>query len=388
MEFFETRLGLGIVIMALAVAPSGRANAEATAVSVPIIPTSYSPLSGNGQWVVGRNSEGGARWHVSGIVESIGAIEPTAVSDDGSVVVGFDAIWREGIGVAATSGAMFGVSPNGAWACGNWQGRAARWQTSDPATAYLVRNMPDVVWSAASGITNDRVVSMVVRFADGRYRAARSSFDVGVDGFVQFETPHDLNSWAWSCSANGQHFVGHTHPSGGYLGGQPGAPASFRLGGQFVPLDFLFGGVRGEARQASADGSVFAGWCLVANMGNVATMWYSEVGAVNLNELLRRSGDPVPGVEFTGVIDVSASGRTVLASSPAGTWLIRDLPRPAPCKADLSDDLRVDGIDLGLLLAVWGTPNDLGADLDASGSVDGADLGALLAAWGPCAIAG
>lgn len=344
-------LGLSFALAAVLI---GRLVGEVTAVAVPIYPSSYSPLSGNGQWVVGRSSEGDVRWHVSGLVEPVGAIGPTAVSDDGSVVVGVDGIWCEGVGATATGGAVFGVSPNGVWACGNWQGRAARWQTSDPGMVHPVRNMPETFWSAAGGITNDRVVSMVVRFADGRYRAARSSFDGGVDGFVQFEAPHDLNSWAWSCSANGQHFVGHIHPAGGYQVGQPGTPAAFRLAGQFVPLDLLRGGVRGEARQASADGSVFVGWSLVADVGNVATLWYSGVGAVNLNELLRRSGNPVPGVEFTGVNDVSADGRTVLASSPSGTWLIRDLPRPAPCKPDLSDDLRVDGVDLGLLLAAWG----------------------------------
>ena len=50
--------------------------------------------------------------------------------------------------------------------------------------------------------------------------------------------------------------------------------------------------------------------------------------------------------------------------------------------ADFNGDGRVDGADLGLLLASWGacsSPCD--PDLTGDGNVDGADLGLLLAAW-------
>lgn len=46
--------------------------------------------------------------------------------------------------------------------------------------------------------------------------------------------------------------------------------------------------------------------------------------------------------------------------------------------ADLNGDCVVNGADLGILLASWGTP---AADLDGNGTTDGADLGALLSAW-------
>jgi hypothetical protein len=55
------------------------------------------------------------------------------------------------------------------------------------------------------------------------------------------------------------------------------------------------------------------------------------------------------------------------------------------CPADLNDDEVVDGNDLGLLLAAWGTcAGTCPADLNVDGAVDGNDLGILLAAWGPC----
>lgn len=47
---------------------------------------------------------------------------------------------------------------------------------------------------------------------------------------------------------------------------------------------------------------------------------------------------------------------------------------------DLNGDGVVDGADLGILLAAWGSA-DPAADLNGDGVVDGADLGALLAAW-------
>lgn len=46
---------------------------------------------------------------------------------------------------------------------------------------------------------------------------------------------------------------------------------------------------------------------------------------------------------------------------------------------DFNCDGCVDGGDLGVLLAAWGTP---GADLSGDGSTDGADLGIFLSLWG------
>ena len=55
----------------------------------------------------------------------------------------------------------------------------------------------------------------------------------------------------------------------------------------------------------------------------------------------------------------------VIASSPLG---------------DLNGDRLVNGADLGILLAAWGS-GDTVADLDCDGTVGGADLGLLLAGW-------
>jgi hypothetical protein len=56
-----------------------------------------------------------------------------------------------------------------------------------------------------------------------------------------------------------------------------------------------------------------------------------------------------------------------------------------PCPGDFNGDGVVDGADIGILLAEWGSC-DKGciADVDGDGDVDGADLGRFLALWGPC----
>jgi hypothetical protein len=43
----------------------------------------------------------------------------------------------------------------------------------------------------------------------------------------------------------------------------------------------------------------------------------------------------------------------------------------------------VDGVDLGELLSAWG-PGNGPADLNGDGQVDGADLSLLQANWGTC----
>ena len=53
------------------------------------------------------------------------------------------------------------------------------------------------------------------------------------------------------------------------------------------------------------------------------------------------------------------------------------------CRSDLNFDGKVDGADMGLLLAEWGTSRSI-ADITRDGTVDGADLGMLLGAFGDC----
>ena len=52
-----------------------------------------------------------------------------------------------------------------------------------------------------------------------------------------------------------------------------------------------------------------------------------------------------------------------------------------PCLGDLNNDGTINGADLGLIIAMWGTPD---GDLTGDGTTNGADLGLLIAGWGLC----
>jgi hypothetical protein len=61
------------------------------------------------------------------------------------------------------------------------------------------------------------------------------------------------------------------------------------------------------------------------------------------------------------------------------------VPDGCECIADLNSDGVVQGADLGLMLAAWGSvPAGVAADNNRDGAVDGNDLGLMLAGWGPC----
>lgn len=105
--------------------------------------------------------------------------------------------------------------------------------------------------------------------------------------------------------------------------------------------------------------------------------------------------DPTPGAEtwdiYTyeddglphyqlGDVEFDSGGNLWVSTISEGVTRInvgRTTPAPSP---DLNGDGVVDGADLGLLLAAWGTSSPA-ADLNQDGVIDGADLGALLAAW-------
>ena len=65
-------------------------------------------------------------------------------------------------------------------------------------------------------------------------------------------------------------------------------------------------------------------------------------------------------------------------------WLLEHRrTSPVQCIADLNGDGIVEGEDLTLILAGWGTDSP-DQDLDGNGTVEGGDLSILLASWGEC----
>ena len=80
----------------------------------------------------------------------------------------------------------------------------------------------------------------------------------------------------------------------------------------------------------------------------------------------------LPAIRYVRIVNDGANSTPEIDA-------IADVAPDAP-SPDVNDDGRVDGADMGLLLALWGT-DDPDMDLDGSGDVGGGDLGILLAAW-------
>lgn len=53
------------------------------------------------------------------------------------------------------------------------------------------------------------------------------------------------------------------------------------------------------------------------------------------------------------------------------------------CPSDISDDGRVDGLDIAFVLSDWGSAQSR-SDINGDGAVDGADLAGVLNGWGLC----
>ena len=92
---------------------------------------------------------------------------------------------------------------------------------------------------------------------------------------------------------------------------------------------------------------------------------------------------PVWFTEVQGSSHVYQPGAADLVWTRSFSQIVSEVTVCTPCPAEINGDGSVDGADLGMLLAAWGSA-DSASDLDGNGSVGGADLGMLLAAWGGC----
>ena len=87
----------------------------------------------------------------------------------------------------------------------------------------------------------------------------------------------------------------------------------------------------------------------------------------------------VNGMTFAEAAYASMPGLS-WANVPVGDPLARVSIVAAGHPADFDSSGGVDGTDLAILLAAWGSP---GGDVTGDGTTNGADLAVLLAAWGP-----
>lgn len=161
-------------------------------------------------------------------------------------------------------------------------------------------------------------------------------------------------------------------------------------------LPFIWSSKRGmvaiplprNTNQGAAFGVNSRGWAVGTAAGNTAIPFlYDGSSTHRLQDLL----PPDSGWDLSNNFIAKATGISeggVIVGTGVYQGNVRAfamIPQPPSCLGDLNYDGKVDGQDLGILLAAWG-PVARGAsqDLNRDGEVDGRDLGVMLAAWGEC----
>jgi hypothetical protein len=135
------------------------------------------------------------------------------------------------------------------------------------------------------------------------------------------------------------------------------------------------------------------------SLGDIEDIKCMGNGYVDSNVVLRRDGSVTtsPAWYWRPIPQNLGRVSSFADSNPAPGWgagdarlVISDTPQPL-CTGNLTGydpanyHQRVDGEDLGVLLASWGNAErGSAADFNGDGIVDGADLGTLLNAWGEC----
>lgn len=138
------------------------------------------------------------------------------------------------------------------------------------------------------------------------------------------------------------------------------------------------GGIGGAAHVSQ--GSITLIDCLVADnmvMGQGGGLSMSSSGTAILQST-RVCGNLAPN-------DAQIRGGWSDAGGACVSDNCGECPDAPPCPADVNGDGLVNGVDLGEVLAAWGScKQGCAADIDGSGAVNGADLAIVLSAWGTC----
>lgn len=238
-------------------------------------------------------------------------------------------------------------------------GSNAYGQSSVPAGIYTGMNV-DVVDIAAGGLHS------IARHADGRLTCwgAGAPGDPVDNNIRCGQANPPVNLGPVSAVAAGSFHTAALRPDGTVVcwgAGSTDATYNFNVRQSMVPANL--------------------GPCVRVAASTYATVALTASGTVRVWGWSQDSG------LCDGQCDLPAELGSIstLMSSFLGVVLVTDRPR-SPCPSDLVASCNVDGADLGVLLASWGSnPAVADADLDGDSVVDGQDLGILLAAWGSCA---
>ena len=376
-------------------------------------------VSDDGSVVVGQNNSGGFVWTLDGLQE-IGGVAAIAADADGSFITGDRSFpsgdtaaryvatggWTQfgGLGPSGCDSSLssaYDISSDGQRCVGlGWDGCSANAFLWSEAEGMF--KLPQIGPSStrADTISGDgHVIGGWDQASNGSRRAA-AWFENAKTGL--WEETLVLESTSGNSGGYGE--VNGSNGEGSFLvGSADGVTDSssggfaYRAGegvqilGLLPPEATPYGG---GALDVSEDGEIVVGYQREGFGGGQsfrATYWTPETGLVDLKEHLNDLGAGIPaGFTLAAAQSISDDGTVICGWGYEGLFFFQDawvviLPggKPEPCPGDLNGDGRVDGGDLGLLLAAWGT-NDPAADLSVDGDVNGADLGLLLALWGEC----
>ncbi len=351
-------------------------------------------VSRDGSVVVGRP---GFRLQAPAVPQSLpspagyGTPEPLCVSEDGATIVGSSrdptngyiaTVWNSagvvagtpwrGVATSCSSDAqvVVGYQVTGQYGTGPYF--AVRWTPSDGAVP-LTTPVGTTYSEASSVSANGGLVGGWFLRPGQDWRAACW---IGAGDFVELAMPPGhYQSRVTAVSGDGNLIVGYA-ASGGYTGTIWSTDGS------------LSGSTPGFVPQGvSYDGAVIVGSVFNA-AGGIATRWTAASGRVNLLDYLRAKGANAAGwSSLWSADDVSGDGKVIVGF---GTYNGQEhigfvAFAPLECPGDLFVDGQVNGADLGVLLSQWGPATQTTvSDINGDGVVSGADLGLLLSFWGAC----
>lgn len=388
-----------LVVIALFATPSANARSDYLATITPIIGSgSFQPtaISRDGSVVVGVFPA--FRWQSGNAIQvlqappSYGDTYALGCTANGAVTVGYarsstygntartwdatgalvGALW---LGIASRCShdgqVIVGYGVRGQYSTG--PSFAVRW-TPTSGTQLLPTPAGTVV-SSAVGVSGDG--GLTVGWIQSPSADSRAVRWLGGENYLELWLPPGATGSApTGVSDDGTVIIGYVTPPYNTPRGVRWSPDG---GGEYFPA--------GDIRLAGInhDGTVVVGSTQGGN--NVAVRWTAETGVVNLRQYLQSKGADVYGwTSLDQAMDVSADGKVIVG---IGTFNGQQRGfvafAPLECPGDLFVDGQVNGADLGVLLSQWGSvvPNIV-SDINRDGVVNGADLGLLLSNWGLC----
>jgi hypothetical protein len=382
-------------ILILTASMLGTSAASADTVTFELIPDSGSAndLSPDGRYVVGTGNDGPYLYdswlHAMTILPPPGT-NASAVSDDGTVVLGSMSDPDDGVQVAAiwtadTGWQSLGWLPNSL----NCPSRSNGYELSADGSVAVGLSWDGCsgrgfVWTAESGMME------LESLANGNNRASTVSADGNViAGFAQGSFSRTPASWSFDGAGqlldppNGD-ALGEIHgmrdDGAAFVGTWEGEAMLWTAENGVELLDPFYVGWSGNAMDIANDGTIVGYDSLLQNR----RAWIQRPGQdlMDLREYVTSNGGDVPAGAVLDVCQaVSADGLVVIGHSfGVGGWMVTIEPE---CDTDLDGNGVVNVDDLVAIILAWGT-DDAAADVDGSGTVDVDDMLAVILSWGAC----